>query len=57
MADSTGSDEVSGWAVGWTVFPATLMIIAGPLHAMVGLVAIIDDAFSVVPRKYVCELD
>ena len=57
MADSTGSDEVSGWADGWTVFAATMMIIAGALHAMVGLVAIIDDEFYVVTRKYVFELD
>jgi hypothetical protein len=57
MTDSTGSTEVSGWAVGWTVFAATMMIIAGALHAMVGLVAIIDDEFYVVTRRYVFELD
>ena len=49
--------QMSGWAVGGVVFAATMLLIIGVFHAIVGLVAIIDDEFYVVGRQYTFELD
>jgi hypothetical protein len=60
MADvrSTGSPkETSLWAVGWTFFAATMMILIGVFHAFAGLVAIFDDEFYVATRNYVLQFD
>ena len=48
---------MSGWAVGGVVFAATMLIIIGTFHAIVGLVAVIDDDFYVVTRNYTFDLD
>jgi hypothetical protein len=49
--------EVSGWAVGGTVFAGVAMILIGSFHAIAGLVAILDDQFYVVTRNYTYNLD
>jgi hypothetical protein len=49
--------EPSGWAVGWIMFAATMMLLIGCFHVVAGLVALIDDEFFVVTRSYVFELD
>ena len=47
MSDDRGSArEVSPWAVGFTVFASTLMIVLGVFHAIQGLVALLDDESS-----------
>jgi hypothetical protein len=51
------SDEISGWAVGGTVFAATILMLVGVFHAIAGLVAIFDDNFYVVTRHYTFDLD
>jgi hypothetical protein len=50
-------NELSGWAVGGTVFAATLLMLVGVFHFIAGLVAIIDDNFYVVTRHYTFNLD
>ncbi len=47
----------SGWAIGWTYFAATMMILIGTFHAIVGLIGIVDDEFYVATRKYVFQFD
>jgi hypothetical protein len=53
----TPDDQVSGWAVGGTVFAATVLMLIGVFQAIAGLVAIIDDDFYVVTRNYTFDLD
>jgi hypothetical protein len=47
----------SAWAVGWTFFAATMMIMIGVFHAIAGLIAIFDDEFYVTTRDYVFQFD
>ena len=47
----------SSWAVGWTYFASTMMVLVGIFHAISGLVAIFDDKFYVTTRKYVFQFD
>ncbi|HET9201431.1 MAG TPA: hypothetical protein VFO84_10730 [Dehalococcoidia bacterium] len=49
--------QVSGWAVGGTLFAAVLMVMAGFFHVIAGFTAILDDEFYVVTRNYVFDLD
>ena len=49
--------NVSGWAVGGTVFAATILMLVGVFQAIEGLVAIFDDNFYVVTRHYTFDLD
>ena len=51
----TDPDEVSGWAVGGTVFAAIVLMLIGVFQAIAGLVAIFDDDFYVV--NYTFDLD
>jgi hypothetical protein len=49
--------EPSGWAVGGTVFAATMLIMIGVFQFFQGLAAIIDDQFYVELPNYVYEVD
>jgi hypothetical protein len=49
--------EVSGWAVGFTVFAATMMILCGAFQAFAGLVAIFQDNFYRVTPNYLINVD
>ena len=49
----TSQQDVSGWAVGWTAFAGTLMIIMGFFHAITGLVAVLEDDLIVVTPDYI----
>jgi hypothetical protein len=55
--DPVGGDDVSGWAVGGTVFAATVLMLVGIFQSIAGLVAIFDDNFYVVTRNYTFDLD
>jgi hypothetical protein len=62
MAGTYGSPEVrhtepSGWAVGWTVFAATMMLIQGIWWVMAGIVALFNDEFYVVTPRYLFQFD
>lgn len=48
---------VSGWAIGWTWFAAIMMWIVGGLHAIVGLVALVNDEFYVATPDYLFQFD
>ena len=47
----------SGWAVGFILFAAIMMIMAGVFQALAGLVAIFENEFYVATRNYVFQFD
>ena len=51
------SAKPSGWAVGWIMFAAIMMLLIGFFHVMAGLVAIVDDNFYVATKEYVFQFD
>jgi hypothetical protein len=55
-ATSRGED-VSGWAVGFTVFAAVMMIMVGAWQALAGLIAIFENEFYVPTRNYIFQFD
>jgi len=65
MSDTTSSHRAagydegppSGWAQGFIIFAAVMMILAGSFQAFAGLVAIFDDEFYVTTPKYVLQFD
>jgi hypothetical protein len=50
-------EDISGWAVGFTVFAAVMMIMVGLFQAFQGLVAIFENEFYVPTRNYLYEFD
>ena len=46
------SDRPSSGAVGWTMFAGFVMILVGSMHAIWGLVAILNDAFYGSVQEY-----
>lgn len=51
------TEQRSSLAVGMTVFAATMLIVIGVLHALQGLVAVLNDTFYVVGAEWVFEFD
>ena len=49
--------QPSGWAIGWTMFAAFMMLMMGVWWAIAGLVALIDDTFYVVTKEYIFQFD
>jgi len=49
--------EATGWAVGFILFAAILMIMAGDFQALAGLVAIFENEFYVPTRNYLFQFD
>jgi hypothetical protein len=49
--------ETSGWAVGFILFAAIMMIISGVFEALQGIIAIFENEFYVTTRNYVFQLD
>ena len=47
----------SGWAVGWIMFAAIMMLLIGFFHVIAGLVAIVDDNFYVATKEYIFQFD
>jgi hypothetical protein len=47
----------SGWAMGFVLYAAIMMIMIGSFQALHGLVAIFDDQFYVVTPNYLLEFD
>ena len=45
------------WAVGWAMFAAVMLMMAGFFHGLAGLVAVVDDTYYVVGREWVFEFD
>jgi hypothetical protein len=51
------SRETSGWAAGFVLFAALMMIIGGIFQALQGLAGIVENEFYVTTRNYVFEAD
>lgn len=49
--------EVSGWAVGWTIYAAVWMWILGFFHAVAGFAAVLEDEFFVLTPDYLFKFD
>jgi hypothetical protein len=54
---ATQRHEPSGWAVGYTAFAGTMMVIQGIWWFIAGLVALANDQFLVVTPDYVFRFD
>jgi hypothetical protein len=62
MTESSGygsrvREEPPGWAVGFTVFAAVMMMMTGAFQALAGLVAIFENEFYVATRNYLFQFD
>jgi hypothetical protein len=51
------SEDVSGWAVGFTVMASMLMVLLGTFHFIAGIAALIDDTFYVLRPNFALEID
>jgi hypothetical protein len=50
-------EAISGWAVGFIIFAAAMMIMIGTFHVIAGLAALFNEDFYVVRPGYDLELD
>lgn len=48
---------VSGWAIGWTTFAATMLVIVGIFQGIAGLAALLEDEVFVLGDEYVFKFD
>jgi hypothetical protein len=55
--DATPPTTVTGWAAGGVAFAATLMALIGSFQVLAGLVAIVNDDFHRLERRYTLDLD
>ena len=56
-ASRAAGRETSGWAVGFILFAAIMMIMSGIFQAIAGLVAIFENEFYVATREYLFQFD
>jgi hypothetical protein len=54
---ASGRTDPSGWAVGWTVFAAVMLMVQGCWWIFAGLVALLNNEFYVVGQEYIFQLD
>jgi hypothetical protein len=55
---STGTaEQPSGWATGFILFAAIMMMMAGVFQALNGLIAIFENEFYVATPDYIFQLD
>jgi hypothetical protein len=54
---SRAARETSGWAVGFILFAAIMMIMVGVFQALQGLIAIFENEFYVTTRNYLFQFD
>jgi hypothetical protein len=62
MTESSGygsrvREEPPGWAIGFIVFAAVMMMMTGAFQALAGLVAIFENEFYVATRNYLFQFD
>jgi hypothetical protein len=50
-------EEPPGWAVGFIVFAAVMMMMTGAFQALAGLIAIFENEFYVATRNYLFQFD
>jgi hypothetical protein len=51
------AQTTSGWAVGFILFAAIMMLMVGVFQVLQGLVAIFENEFYVATRKYLFQFD
>jgi hypothetical protein len=56
-AGSRAARETSGWAVGFILFAAIMMIMVGVFQAIQGLIGIFENEFYVPTRNYLFQFD
>ena len=56
-AYSRAGQQTSGWAVGFILFAAIMMIMVGIFQAIQGIVAIFENEFYVATRNYTFQFD
>jgi hypothetical protein len=54
---SRAGRQTSGWAVGFILFAAIMMIMVGVFQALQGLIAIFENEFYVATRNYIFQFD
>ena len=54
---SRAREHPPGWALGFIVFAAVMMIMTGVFQALAGLIAIFENSFYVATRNYTFEFD
>jgi hypothetical protein len=54
---SRAREQPPGWAVGFIVFAAVMMIMSGVFQALAGLIAIFENEFYVATRNYLFQFD
>jgi hypothetical protein len=54
---TTRGQQTTGWAVGFILFAAIMMIMAGFFQVLAGLVAIFENEFYAATRNYVFQFD
>jgi hypothetical protein len=54
---SRASRETSGWAVGFILFAAIMMLMSGIFQAISGLIALFENEFYVATRNYLFQFD
>jgi hypothetical protein len=53
----SSGDRPSGWAIGFVVFAAVMMVLVGTFQVIAGIAAIFEDEFFVVGPNYVYDVD
>jgi hypothetical protein len=54
---SRAGEDTSGWAAGFALFAALMMIMAGVWQGLAGLIAIFENEFYITTRNYIFEFD
>lgn len=58
VTSGSGADRgTSGWAVGFILFAAIMMLLAGAFQALQGLVGILENEFYVATPNYLLQFD
>jgi hypothetical protein len=54
---ASAESEASGWAVGWTVFAAVMLVVQGCWWIFAGIVALLNNEFYVATQEYILQFD
>ena len=54
---SNGTDQPSGWAVGFTAFASFMLIMIGLFHISAGIVGLVNDEVYAVTKDYLIQVD
>lgn len=54
---SNGTDQPSGWAVGFTAFAGFMLIMIGAFHIVDGIAGVANDTVFAVTKDYLIQID